>query len=190
MKKILLFIICFITITNVYASERQIVTLNKCVDGDTAWFNLNNEKIKTRFLGIDTPESTNKHEEYGKEASEYTCSKLKSSSIIEIEYDDNSDKLDKYNRHLVWVFTDNELLQENILKEGLAEVKYIYGDYKYLDNIKKAELEAKEKQLNIWSNSNIDITYTIIVTIIIILIIIIFKPKKRTIKRLIKKAYQ
>ena len=43
MKKILLFIICFITITNVYASERQIVTLNKCVDGDTAWFNLNNE---------------------------------------------------------------------------------------------------------------------------------------------------
>ena len=88
------------------------------------------------------------------------------------------------------MFTDNELLQENILKEGLAEVKYIYGDYKYLDNIKKAELEAKEKQLNIWSDNNIDITYTIIVTIILILIIIIFKPKKRTIKRLIKKAYQ
>ena len=190
MKKLVFIFICFFTlIFNISASERQVVTLNKCVDGDTAWFNLNGEKIKARFLGIDTPESTNKVESYGKKASEYTCDTLKNANIIEIEYDDNSDKQDKYDRELVWVFVDNELLHEKILKEGLAEVKYIYGDYKYLSVINNAQEEAKTNKLNIWSDYNDDdnLIYTIIVGIAILLIIIIFKPKKSTIKKLIKK---
>ena len=93
MKKIMFIFICFFAlILGVNASEKQAVTLNKCVDGDTAWFNLNNSNIKVRFLGIDTPESTNQIEEYGKEASNYTCDLLKSAKEIQIEYDDNSKK--------------------------------------------------------------------------------------------------
>ncbi|MBP3765845.1 MAG: thermonuclease family protein [Bacilli bacterium] len=188
MKKIFLIIICFCTlIIDINAAERYEVTLNKCVDGDTAWFNLNNKIIKTRFLGIDTPESTTKIEEYGKEASNYTCSKLKSSKKIEIEYDANSDKTDKYNRHLVWVFIDDKLLQSDILKEGLAEVKYIYGDYLYLDQLNEAEEYAKEHKLNIWSNTTDNsIIYEIICFIIIIIIILIFKPNKKTTNKIIK----
>ena len=191
MKKIFIIFICFFSfIININAYEKQIVTLKKCVDGDTSWFDLNGKTIKARFLGIDTPESTNKIEEYGIEASTYTCDKLKNANKIEIEYDANSKKLDKYNRHLVWVFIDDELLQEDILKEGLAEVKYIYGDYKYLNVIKNAQSEAKKKQLNIWSNCSIEednILYTAIVVIVLTLIIIVFKPNKRTIKKIIKK---
>ena len=52
--------------------KRFEVTLDKCVDGDTAWFNVDGKKTKVRFLYIDTPESTNEIEPYGKEASEYT----------------------------------------------------------------------------------------------------------------------
>jgi len=103
MKKLVLFIFSFfILTTNVYA-KKVTVTLEKCVDGDTAWFKLNNETIKTRFLAIDTPESTKEIEEYGKEASKYTCEELSNARKIEIEYDDESDKTDKYDRHLVWV---------------------------------------------------------------------------------------
>lgn len=137
MKKILFILTLFFTFTiNTYAKKLE-VTLDKCVDGDTAWFNLDNERIKTRFLAINTPESTNKIEAYGKEASNYTCNMLTNAKKIEIEYDNNSDKFDKYDRHLVWVFVDDTLLQEKLLEEGLAEIKYIYGDYKYLDEIKK-----------------------------------------------------
>ena len=189
MKKIIFILICFFTfILFVDASEKQIVTLEKCIDGDTAWFNLDNKKIKTRFLAIDTPESTNKIEKYGKDASNFTCNELKSANVIEIEYDKNSDKLDKYNRHLVWVFTDNELLQEKIVKKGLAEIKYIYGDYKYLDILNDAQDEAKKNKLNIWSNTSDDsILYNVIVVISIIVIIVVFKPKKNTVKKLVKK---
>lgn len=180
MKKILFILTLFFTFTiNTYAKKLE-VTLDKCVDGDTAWFNLDNERIKTRFLAINTPESTNKIEAYGKEASNYTCNMLTNAKKIEIEYDNNSDKFDKYDRHLVWVFVDDTLLQEKLLEEGLAEIKYIYGDYKYLDELKKVESTAKKNKVGMWSDSKDDCNiYLIIIGAIIIILVFIFSKKGR-----------
>lgn len=148
LKIILLILISF---NNAYAKNTT-VSLYKCVDGDTAYFkNENGEIIKARFLAIDTPEYTKEKEKYGKEASDFTCNKLKNAKKIELEYDNNSDKKDKYDRDLVWVFVDNKLLQELIIEEGLAEVKYLYGDYKYTNLLLEKEKIAKNKEINIWS---------------------------------------
>lgn len=191
MKKALIILLSLCLINNVNA--REIVTLSKCVDGDTAWFYLNEEEIKTRFLAIDTPESTNKIEEYGKEASNFTCDKLTSAKKIEIEYDINSDKTDKYNRHLVWIFVDNELLQDLIIKEGLGEVAYLYGDYKYTNLLQKSQLEAQEKKINIWSNNDYSIQFYMMIGIIILFFILylfnsnIRKKLNKKIKRKVKK---
>jgi len=151
---ILLIFAFFIGINSVLASDKYPVTLNKCVDGDTAYFNLNNKVIKTRFLAINTPESTNKIEEYGKEASTFTCNTLTKAKKIEIQYDENSNKTDKYNRDLVWIWVDDVLLQETLLKEGLAEVKYLYGDYAYTPHLQEVEAEAKASKIKIWSGEN------------------------------------
>ncbi len=184
-----LIFIFFIGISNVFANDRYTVTLNKCVDGDTAYFNLDDKVIKTRFLAIDTPESTNEIEEYGKEASKFTCDALTNAKKIEIEYDENSNKTDKYNRDLVWVWVDNVLLQETLLKEGLAEVKYLYGDYAYTPHLQEIESEAKENKIKIWSdgNSNADenneTSYEddliFIAAVIIVIISSILKKKRR-----------
>lgn len=158
MKRILYYIlpifIFFIGVNSVFANEKYPVTLNKCVDGDTAYFKLNEKIIKTRFLAIDTPESTNEIEEYGKEASTFTCNALTNAKKIEIEYDENSNKSDKYDRDLVWVWVDNVLLQETLLKEGLAEVKYLYGDYAYTSHLQEVEAEAKASKIKIWSGED------------------------------------
>ena len=48
------------------------VTLDSCVDGDTAKFNIDGQILKFRFIGIDTPESVHpkkKVEPFGKKAS-------------------------------------------------------------------------------------------------------------------------
>ena len=193
MKKILFILTLFFTFTiNTYAKKLE-VTLDKCVDGDTAWFNLDNERIKTRFLAINTPESTNKIEAYGKEASNYTCNMLTNAKKIEIEYDNNSDKFDKYDRHLVWVFVDDTLLQEKLLEEGLAEIKYIYGDYKYLDELKKVESTAKKNKVGMWSDSKNDYSiYLIIIGAIIIILVFIFskKGRKKILRELTKETKQ
>ncbi len=179
MKKIILIILLLLPF-NVFAEKIE-VTLNKCIDGDTASFNLNNEIIKARFLAIDTPESTNKIEAYGKEASKYTCDILSNSTSIQIEYDKNSNKYDKYNRHLVWVFVDNELLQREIVKNGYAEVKYLYGDYKYTDELEEEEIIAKQKKLRIWSEYEYDdiAWYYYLLFILAIISLFIFSKKFR-----------
>ena len=187
MKKALIILLSLCLINNVNA--REIVTLSKCVDGDTAWFYLDGKEIKTRFLAIDTPESTNKIEAYGKEASNFTCDKLTNAKKIEIEYDENSDKTDKYNRDLVWVFVDNELLQNLIIKEGLGEVAYLYGDYKYTNLLQKSQLEAQEKKINIWSTTDYSIQiYMMIGIILLIFILYLFNSNIR--KKLNKKIKQ
>ena len=189
MKFIFGLVISFLFIVNVNAEKLE-VTLDKCVDGDTAWFILDGERIKTRFLAIDTPESTTKKEPYGKEASDYTCNMLSNATKIEIEYDPNSDKLDKYDRHLVWVFVDDTLLQDSIIKNGLGEVAYLYDDYQYTYILEASELLAKTSKIGIWSETN-DYLYVIlgIIIFVIILIICIFnkKVRKKVFKKILKK---
>lgn len=150
MKKLtILFILMFMFISNTKA-ERFTVTLDNCIDGDTISVNFKNEKIKLRFLAVDAPEIKEK-ESYAEEAKDFTCTSLKNAKKIEVEYDENSDILDKYSRHLVWVWTDNILLQNELIKYGYAKVAYLYNDYKYTYILKESEKNAKKYNVNIWS---------------------------------------
>ena len=129
------------------------VTLAKCTDGDTAHFYINGEDTTVRFLGIDTPETVKPNtpeQPFGKEASNYTCNFLTNAKEIRIEYEE-SNKTDKYGRSLGWIFVDGVLLQTQLVKEGLAEVKYLEDHYKYANELKIAEKEAKANSLGIWS---------------------------------------
>lgn len=151
-KKIFLLITLFLFIPIVNALEK--VNLYKCVDGDTFRIKINGEDIKVRMLAIDTPESVKEKEleYYGKEASNYTCNKLSNAKEIELEYDSNSDKYDKYGRILAWVFVDNKLLQEDLVKNGYAKVAYLYDDYKYTGLLQEAQEQASMNSLGIWDN--------------------------------------
>lgn len=136
-------------------TEKVEVTLSATVDGDTAKFNLNNEIVTVRFLAIDTPET--KHpdkgvEPYGPEASNFTKEKLTNAKKIVLEYDNNSTKTDKYNRHLAWIWVEDELLQDLLIENGLAKVEYVYGDYKYLEQLREKETVAKQNKVGIWQN--------------------------------------
>lgn len=127
-------------------------TLEKCTDGDTATFSINGSSYKTRFLYIDTPESTNQQEPYGKEASDYSCTLLEKGQIT-IETDGPS-LFDKYDRLLAWVFVDGKLHQEEITRAGLVEDFYDYGTYKYEDRIEAAMLEAKANGVGLYAVNN------------------------------------
>ena len=118
MKKIL-FIILMLIIIDVNALNKSIVTFDKCVDGDTVWLKEGDTTKKYRFLAVDTPEVLHPSKEAslsGKTASDYTCNMLKKAKKIEIEYDEKSDKKDKYNRELVWIYLDNKLFQKDLIE--------------------------------------------------------------------------
>ena len=152
MKKRIFLLILFLLVP-ISIEAKDIVKLSKCIDGDTARFTLKGEDIKVRFLGINAPEvaSGNKEaEEFGDTAAEYTCNRLKKAKKIELEYDSASDKVDKYDRYLAYVFVDDKLLETDILKKGYAKVQYINDKYKYYDELIKAEEKAKNNNLGIY----------------------------------------
>ena len=153
MKKYIIIILILLIPNIVYArNDKLTVKLNKCIDGDTAIFSYNDITYKVRFLAIDTKE-LNSDNKYALIASNFTCQKLRKAKTITIEFDLESDEKDKYDRYLAWVFVDNTLLQKELVKNGYAEVKYLYEDYKYTNILKKEQLKAQKKKIGIWSNN-------------------------------------
>lgn len=132
--------------------ERIVVTLDKCVDGDTAWFNISGNSTKVRFLYVDTPESTNEIQPYGKEATAFVEDKLSHALTIELETNIDGEQFDKYGRMLAWVFVDGKLLQEELAENGYVKKYYDYGyKYTYSKDIKQADQRAKDSKVGIYS---------------------------------------
>ena len=174
MKKIVVGLIVFFSmVINVYSEEKINVFFSQCIDGDTAKFIMDDQIIKVRFLAIDTPESTTEKEPYGEEASYFTCEKLKNASKIELEFDSNSDKIDKYNRYLAWIWVDNYLLQDLIISNGLGEIAYLYDDYKYTDLLKEHQSIAKTNNIGMWNNEEVNTSTTYNYTLYGLFILII-----------------
>lgn len=196
-KFIIIFIIGFLFLPlSIFATTKN-VDFASCIDGDTAKFKDGTNIIKVRFLAIDTPESTNEIEPYGKDASNYTCQKLQKATTISLEFDVNSAEKDKYDRYLAWVFVDNVLLQKDIVRNGYGEVAYLYGNYKYTKELQSAQKEAQKENLRIWSDYKETTNYLwLYITFIILIMFYVFSEKYRQkinkiilsiIKKIIKK---
>lgn len=135
-------------------------TVKTFVDGDTTHFNVPTSIVETgvlkaRYIGINTPESTGKIEEWGKKASKFTREKLSSATSIIIESDDANWNADSTgSRYLVWVWyrtSDTEEyrnLNIEILQEGLA-IASNSANNSYGSTCMKALNQAKELKLNI-----------------------------------------
>lgn len=162
MKKVLIIgflLISLISYLLLTSNTKIKVELDKCVDGDTAWFKINNSRKKYRFLSIDTMELDT---EFGNVISEYVCSLLSSADNIKIEYSKYGETKDKYNRELVFVYIDNELLQEKLINEGFAKIKYVYAKYEYLDKFIELESQAKSKKVGLWKEDTKNLEYNIL----------------------------
>ena len=151
MKIVCILFISFFLITLNVSAKKTKVQLDKCVDGDTAVIIINDIKTKVRFLAVDSPEIDIK-EPYSKEALDFTCELLTNAKNIYLEFDNKSDEYDKYDRLLAWVWADDTLVQQELVKNGLAKVAYLYNDYKYNSELKNFEIYAKENKLGIWGD--------------------------------------
>ena len=139
---------------------KQVVTVKTYVDGDTTHFHVPGDvmpkgELKARYLGVDTPESTGKIEEYGKAASRFTREKLESAAEIMIESDDGSWNADTTgDRYLVWVWYRPEgsdtwrNLNVELLQEGLAIAKSAARN-RYGETCMAAIAQARAQKLNL-----------------------------------------
>ena len=143
-------------------TKKQEVTVKSFIDGDTTHFNVpsdisDNGVLKARYMGINTPESTGKIEEWGKKASEFTKGKLSGAKSIIVESDNNQWNVDSTGgRHLVWVWykpsdsEDYRCLNLEIVQNGLSISCGTTAD-RYGDAMTNAFQQAKAEKLNVHS---------------------------------------
>jgi micrococcal nuclease len=135
----------------------ETATVARVVDGDT--FELTDGR-KVRLIGVNTPESTTRTEQYGKEASKYTTSKLQGKKVY---LQKDVSETDRYGRllRIVWlqIPTDDmneseirtKMFNADLVLNGYAEPSTYPPDVKYSDYFVKFAREAREKNKGLWA---------------------------------------
>ena len=130
--------------------DRFSVKVVNVVDGDTV-------KIETgetvRYIGIDTPESVHPKKSvqcFAKEAS-FKNEELVLGKTVELEKD-ITDK-DKYGRLLRYVWIEDQLVNEILVREGYAYSLSFPPDVKYQDRFIEAQRLARQEQTGLWGSS-------------------------------------
>mgnify|MGYP003412985901 FL=1 len=138
-------------------SEFEQFELQEVIDGDTIRINYNGSSEKVRFLLVDTPETNHETlgvQPYGPEAKQFVKQLLEDQKTVFIEFDVSY--RDKYKRLLAYVYTEDGIsVQEQLLKNGLARVAYIYDpNTKHVDWFKSIQKTAQNSAVGIWSVEN------------------------------------
>lgn len=161
LKKFLLIILSFIFLVSCKTNDSDTIRLHgaykvvRVVDGDTIIIKKDEEKVRVRLIGIDTPESVHKDKrkntKKGKLASEYTKRLLKNQEVY-LEYDE--ELKDKYDRTLAYVYlSDKEtMVNKLILQNGYAKAIKIKPNIKYYDEFYKIYKQAKADKIGIWKS--------------------------------------
>lgn len=138
------------------------VSVKSFIDGDTVHFHTSDDRfedgvLKLRFLGINTPESTGKIEQWGKKASNFTKEKLSAAASILVESDTSAWVADSTgSRYLGWVWYKPTAdapwrnLNIEILQEGLA-IANSSANNQYGSVCTQAINQAKALKLNVYS---------------------------------------
>jgi len=150
-RYIIYFLLLLFSCDNTEGRDRFIVT--DVVDGDTIL--INHPKIeRLRYLGINAPENLTEEspgDPFSREST-YFNGTLVGGKKIRVEYDE--EKYDPYGRLLGYVFVDDLLINEEIVRQGLARVLFIGPNRKYENRILNAQKEAQDSKRGIWGNPN------------------------------------
>jgi micrococcal nuclease len=129
--------------------------VSRVIDGDT--FELS-DGTRIRLLGVDTPETVDPRmdvEWFGIEASKKLKEWIAGQTVCLKQDRDRTQDIDKYGRLLryVWKYDkDSEgfFINAEIIKQGYGFV-YTRYPFQYLEEFRRYEREAREKNLGLWN---------------------------------------
>jgi micrococcal nuclease len=119
-------------------------TVARVADGDT--FRCSDGR-RVRLTGIDSPES--RQEPYGGEARNALVALLPIGRSVRLETD--LAPHDQYGRLLAYVWVGPTLVNEAMLLGGWAELYTVPPNVRYVDRLKRAQKEAREKGAGLWA---------------------------------------
>lgn len=159
---LVIFILITLTLPSQAYEKAKVLSI---VDGDTVKVIFHNKEESIRLIGIDTPESRlNKKAikdaqrtksdietitSQGREAKNFVKGLVKPGDLLKIEFDVRT--RDKYGRLLAYLYLrSGKMLNEEIVKEGYAQLMTIPPNVKYQERFLKAYREAIESHRGLW----------------------------------------
>ena len=144
------------------SDSEEVVTVIRVVDGDTF---LLDTKERVRLIGIDTPEKyyskklekdserskkdISTIQKLGREASDFVKNLVEGKKVI-LKTDRYSDKRDRYNRLLRYVYLeDGTCINAKIIESGYANA-YTLFKFEKADEFLKLEKEARMNNRGLW----------------------------------------
>lgn len=147
-----------------------VATFRSHTDGDTTNWWIGTEKIKMRYLGCNTPESTAKIEPWGLAASEFTKSKTSTAKLIVLENDvELFGKTDNNGRYLglVWYSLSGNPEDLRLLNLELVELGYSLNQFQiksevcpYYDYFVAAENHARACKAKVFGERDLSYDYS------------------------------
>jgi micrococcal nuclease len=123
--------------------------VQRVVDGDTL---LLDRGVRLRLMGVDTPETVKPNvavESFGPEATQFTRDFV-AGGRVRLQFD--QERVDRFGRWLAYVWVDDRLLNEELLRAGLArwEPQFHYS-LAMKTRFRRAEAAARSAGRGIWS---------------------------------------
>lgn len=142
----------FISTVNISTHDTKLYLVKRVIDGDTIEIDTGE---KVRYIGINTPETVDPRkpvECFGKEAATKN-KELVEGKLVQLEKD-VSDK-DQYGRLLRYVYINNVMINDLLVREGFANVSTYPPDVKYAAKFLESEKYARENKLGFWAKCGV-----------------------------------
>ena len=143
---------CLLVLVACTESTPGTAIVRKVVDGDTLEVRVGNRNETVRLLGIDTPETVHPDkpvECFGPEASARTKDLLPRGAKVRIERD--AEARDHFGRLLLYVYIDDQMVNELLLREGLARPLSIEPNTTHAAKFQGAADEARTANVGLWA---------------------------------------
>lgn len=119
------------------------------IDGDTIDVRLNGEKVRVRYIGIDTPEPyrDGKPACFSHEATEANKKMVAGKQVHLVA--DSEDK-DKYGRLLRYVYEGDTFVNGTLVQEGFAKTLTIQPNTTHKNEFAEYQAQAKKEEKGMW----------------------------------------
>jgi len=115
-------------------------------DGDTLMVKIGGRQERVRLIGVDAPEKGQGF--WGEKATQFARERaFKRTVTLELDVQER----DRYGRLLAYVYVNGSMLNEELLREGLAMLLTIPPNVRYADRFVRLQQEARRREVGIWN---------------------------------------
>jgi micrococcal nuclease len=130
------------------ATAADTLRVTRVIDGDTIVISTGQH---VRYIGMDTPEMSPTPEPFAKAATEANRQLVEGKSV---RLEKDISETDRYGRLLRYVWVDGTMVNQELVRRGLARAKAYPPDTRYQLLLEAAEAEARLGGRGIWAASS------------------------------------